>query len=215
MLVLFVGFLILNPFPRYLPPDFQHGFLRHKQDFFYSGGYFVGFYAHIYSSPLALLCGALQLSRSLRERLPRLHRMLGRLYVVLVLCCVAPGGAILSTRAFGGWSTMLCFAMISVLTWAFTLLAWRRARSRQYAEHGRWMCRSYLLLCSAIALRLIHILLRPLDLEPTVVYQWSAWLSWVPSLAIFELANWSSGYTRRGLGWRQRRSGGRETGTLG
>jgi uncharacterized membrane protein len=192
MLVLYLVGLILSPFPHYLPADFAHGFLANKQRFFYSSGYFVGFYAHIISSPIALACGTLQLSRTVRSRRPQVHRTLGKVYIALVLCLAAPGGAIMATRAFGGWSTMLCFGLISALAWTFTWIAWRRAQAMRYAEHGRWMCRSYVMMCSAIMLRLAHYLLQPLGFDPTFAYQLAAWLSWVPAIAVLELAYWLS-----------------------
>ncbi len=186
--VLYVGSLILTPFPDYLPADFDRGFLANKREFFYSSGYFLGFYAHIASSPIALFCGTLQMSRDVRDRWPRFHRSLGKVYVVLVLSCVAPGGAVMSLRAFGGWSTMLCFGSMSAFAWGFTFLAWREAKAGRYASHGRWMMRSYLMLCSAITLRLIHYLIQPLDFDATFAYQLSAWLSWIVPLGVFEIA---------------------------
>ena len=186
--VLLVGWLILSPYAHYVPPDFGRGFLKNKADYFYSSGYFLGFYAHIFSAPIALACGTLQMSRSIRIGWPRVHRSLGQVYVALVLCLAAPGGVIMATRAYGGASSVVCFALIGVLAWVFTLIAWRKARSGHYAAHGRWMGRSYLMMCSAVMLRLIHYLLQPLGLDPTVTYQTAAWLSWVPSLLALELA---------------------------
>ncbi len=188
--VLYVGLLILTPYPHYLPPDFERGFLRNKQRGFYTSGYFLGFYAHIASAPLALLCGTLNISSTLRVRRPRLHRGIGKVYVLLVLCFVAPGGAIMATRALGGLSSVICFTMISAAAWVFTWKAWRAAGKLRFAEHGRWMCRSYLMICSAILLRLIHYLMLPLGWDPTLRYQWAAWLSWLPALAIFEITVW-------------------------
>jgi hypothetical protein len=184
--VLAVGALILAPYPHYLPPDLTRGFLANKQDFFYDSGYFLGFFAHIVSSPVALLCGTLQMSRTLRIHLPSLHRRVGIVYVGLVLWLVAPGGAVMSLAAFGGWPSTLGFAAIASLTWGFTWIAWREARAGRYASHGRWMCRSYLLMCSAILLRLVRYLLEPLELETVFAYQISVWLSWLPPLIALE-----------------------------
>jgi uncharacterized membrane protein len=192
IVVLYLIGLILSPFPHYLPPDFDQGFLANKKHFFFSSGYFLGFYAHIVSSPVALACGTLQLSRTLRSRWPHMHRALGKVYIALVLCLAAPGGAIMAMRAFGGWPSMVCFGLISALAWAFTWIAWRRAKSMRYAEHGLWMCRSYVMMSSAILLRLSHYLIQPLNLDPTLAYQLAAWLSWVPAIAVLELAYWVS-----------------------
>ena len=195
--MLFIGWLILTPYPRYLPPDFTHGFLANKFQYFYSSGYFLGFYAHIASAPLALLCGTIQMSRTVRIHRPGMHRMLGRIYVALVLCLMAPGGLIMATRAFGGASSILCFALISILAWWFTLAGWRAALQRDYAAHGRWMARSYVMICSAIMLRLIHYFLQPLELDRTLTYQLAAWLSWVPTLVALEMSFRQLPKTRR------------------
>jgi hypothetical protein len=57
------------------------------------------------------------------------------------------------------------------------------------------MIRSYLMMASAVLLRLIDPVLRDLGVSDMPSYVWSLWLSWVPSLLIFELAERSS---RRG-----------------
>ena len=187
VVTLYIGALILTPFPHYLPPDFTRGFLRNKADFFYSGGYFLGFYAHILTAPIGLLLGAVQMSRTLRERKPNIHRSLGRLYVWLVLIGVAPGGLVMATRSYGGLSSILCFGLISVLMWLTTFIAWRRACEHRYRAHGQWMCRSYTLMCSAIMLRLISYWLSSTSLDHAIAYQLAAWLSWVPAMCLLEL----------------------------
>ncbi|MEM8669036.1 MAG: DUF2306 domain-containing protein [Planctomycetota bacterium] len=188
LMVIFVGWLILAPYPFYLPADLSRGFLRNKSEFFYNSAFFIGFYAHIVSAPFALLCGTLQMSRTIRRRAPRWHRKLGYVYCLAVLLLAAPGGLIMSLQAFGGVSSVLCFTCISISAWTFTYLGYQSARSFQFAAHGRWMARSYLMMCSAIALRLIHYVLHPLGLDAALTYQLAAWLSWLPGLILLELA---------------------------
>ena len=186
-LILYIGLLILTPFPHYLPPDFEYGFLRNKANFFYSGGYFIGFYAHIFSAPIGLLIGTPQMSKQLRQRFPNAHRRLGTAYAILALLAIAPGGLIMATRAYGGLSTMFCFGLISALMWTTTLLGWQAANRSKWAAHGRWMCRSYTLLCSAIMLRLINFALSRFELDHTLTYQLSAWFSWLPAVLCLEI----------------------------
>lgn len=192
--VLYVAWLIVTPYPHYLPADLTRGFLRNKSEFFYNSAYGVGFYAHILSAPLALMIGTAQMSRTIRRRCPRLHMQLGKLYCLVILCFAAPGGLIMSMRAFGGIPSILCFSTISLLAWWFTLAGWLSAKRHQYPAHGRWMMRSYLMMCSAISLRLTHYLLQPLGLSETLAYQLSAWLSWLPWLLSLECVFvwWSS-----------------------
>lgn len=82
---------------------------------------------------------------------------------------------------------MLCFITMSILVTAFTILAWRTALQRRFESHRKWMTRSYLLIISAVLLRLLDPALRRAGLSDDLSYQLSVWLSWVPSLVIFEL----------------------------
>ncbi|WP_419189291.1 DUF2306 domain-containing protein [Stieleria marina] len=188
--ILYIGTLILTPFPHYLPPDFARGFLRNKASFFYSSGYFIGFYAHIATAPIGLFLGIVQLSRTIRRSRPAIHRQLGQCYVWIVLIGVAPGGLIMATRSYGGISSQLCFGLISVAMWITTFVAWRRAMLHRYRAHGQWMCRSYTLMCSAIMLRVFSYVISGLTIDHTLAYQISAWLSWVPAMLLLELFFW-------------------------
>lgn len=184
--MLYIGALIVTPFPHYIPPDFERGFLRNKEAFFYSTLYGFGFFAHITSAPLALLVGTVQLSRTIRMQWPAFHRRLGQFYVGLVLLCLAPGGFLMALRAYGQLSGQICFAVLSVAIWASTAMAWREALVRRFASHERWMLRSYTLMCSAILLRLISFCLSHFQLSHLFRYQLAAWLSWVPAILFLE-----------------------------
>ena len=185
--IIYIGLLILTPFPHYLPPNFARGFLTNKADFFYSSGYFVGFYAHILTAPLGLLLGTMQMCKRLRRSYPIWHMRVGRVYVALVLLGVAPGGFIMGLRAYGGMSGVLCFCALSVCMWFATFRAWRLAVLGRFHEHGQWMFRSYLLMCSAILLRLISFVLSQFELGHEFSYQLAAWLSWLPGLVLLEI----------------------------
>ncbi|WP_182868745.1 DUF2306 domain-containing protein [Stieleria mannarensis] len=185
--VFWIGGLILSPFPHYLPPDFQYGFLSNKGDFFFSSGYFIGFYLHISAAPIALFLGGLQLSRTIRQRYPQVHRSVGVLYVLTVLLAAAPGGFIMAFKAFGGWSTTICFGLLAVATWWSTFRGWRAGRGCDFQRHRVWMLRSYVLLLSAVFLRLGHYGLQLLNMTPELTYQIVAWISWVIPLVVLEL----------------------------
>lgn len=186
--VLVIAMRIIGTLPLYFPPNFERGFLRDRQAYFWSSGYGVGFYLHIVGAPLALVCGLPQFSRLLLLWSPRLHRLLGRTYALAVLLAAAPGGFVMGLRSFAGAPALLCFTVMSLLVSMFTVLAWRDAVRRRFAAHRRWMIRSYLMMVSAVLLRLIDPLLRDFGVPDMQSYVWSLWLSWVPSLLIFEAA---------------------------
>ena len=184
--------MILTPFGYYFAADFEYGFLRDKREFFFSSGYFIAFYTHIVGAPAAFLSGTLQVSRTLRQNWPQLHRWLGRFYCLAVLTAAAPGGLVMGFWAYGGLSSQVCFSLLAGLTWIATFLGWRFARIGQLKKHAKWVLRSYLLIASAICLRLIHPLLSELQLNHELTYQLAVWASWVLPLALFELVRWFS-----------------------
>lgn len=187
LFTIWVGWNIVAPYPHYVPPDFAAGFLRGREDYFYNSAYGIGFFAHIASAPLAVLTGAIQSSRTLQTRWPKIHRHLGSLYVVLVLFFAAPGGLIMAQQAYGGWSSKLCFSLIAIVAWIATWLGWRSARRSLYRDHADWMQRSYALMLSAIFLRVIHISIRPLGWDHESAYQFSAWCSFLLPLILVEI----------------------------
>jgi len=184
--VVFFTVVIVSTYERYVPPDFRQGFLIGRDLYFFRTPYGVGFYAHILSSPIALMCGTIQFSSSIRSRAAKLHRMMGRVYVVCVLLFAAPGGFIMAFGTRGGVSSMACFLVMSVTTWFFTWQGWRAAKRGEFAAHRKWMSRSYLMMASAIILRIIDPALRQAGVPDLISYQASVWLSWVPSLGLFE-----------------------------
>lgn len=187
IVICWIGLRIVMVFDSYFPPDFQHGFLAGRQSCFRTSFYGAGFYLHIIGAPIALLSGLTQFSRGLLRWSPRLHRLLGRTYAFSVLFAAAPGGLVIGLRTFAGPSAAVCFVVMSLLVSLSTVLAWRAALQRRFTSHRRWMTRSYLLMVSAILLRLIDPALRNAGVPDTLSYQWSVWLSWVPSLVLFEL----------------------------
>ena len=192
-----VSGMIFAPFGYYFAADLEYGFLRDKRDFFFSSGYFVAFYAHIVGAPVAFISGTLQVSRTLRQHWPQLHRWLGRFYCVSVLVAAAPGGLVMGFWAYGGLSSLLCFSLLAGLTWTATFLGWRFGRLGRVKLHAKWMVRSYLLLASAICLRMLHPMLSLLALNHELTYQLSVWTSWVLPLSLFELVCWSGDRARQ------------------
>src|SRR6185295_6890037 len=81
--------------------------------------------------------------------------VLGWVQVVVLLVLVLPTAAIMSWNAFGGWLAGLSFLLLSVATAWCAVAGVVCARRRRYDRHRRWMLRSYVLICSAVALRLI------------------------------------------------------------
>ncbi len=146
-----------------------------------------GLHVHIAASAIALALGPFQFLRSLRARVPRLHRWVGRLYVAACLFGGLAGGAIAmySTAGPVAGAGFLALAIAWVHT---TTLAFAAVLRRDFATHERWMVRSFALTFAAVTLRIY--LPIGLELHPdgfVLPYTIIAWLSWVPNLILAEV----------------------------
>jgi uncharacterized membrane protein len=188
VLILRVLVTILANYSDYFPPNFDSLFLQGREATF-TGGYRAAFYVHIFSGPFVLLNGLILLSESVRRHRRGLHRWLGRVQVVVLLLFVLPSSVVMSRHAFGGWPAGLSFLLLSAATAGCAIVGVVHARRRRYDLHRRWMLRSYVLICSAVALRLISGAAGLVGVpSPEGAYIVAAWTSWVFPLAAYEIA---------------------------
>jgi hypothetical protein len=102
---------------------------------------------------------------------------------------VLPSSVVMSQYAFGGWLAGLSFLTLSVATAACAVLGVVHARRHRYDLHRRWMLRCYVLICSAVALRLISGAAGMVGVaSPESAYIAAAWVSWVVPLALYEIS---------------------------
>jgi uncharacterized membrane protein len=163
------------------------GFLLSKQAILYSTVWRWAFYTHISASAFVLLFGLIQFIRPVLQRQVAVHRLLGKIYVLLVLCVSAPSGLVMAIYANGGLLSKTSFAIISMLWWWFTFKAYTAIKQRNIDTHITYMTRSYALTLSAITLRLYVLILPSLFLlHAREMYTLVAWLSWIPNLLVAE-----------------------------
>ena len=186
LLILKVTLTVVTNYRDYLPPDFESGFLLGRDAYFY-GVYQWAFYSHIAAGPLTLIVGMVLLSDRFRKHFPKWHRRLGRVQTVLVLLMVTPSGLWMAMYAETGFVAGAGFASLAVVTGLCVWRGWRCAVRRRFAEHRRWMMRCYILLCSAVVLRLTAGFFIVTDIEGDWTYPMTAWSSWLVPLAVFEL----------------------------
>ena len=145
----------------------------------------LAFVTHVSTAPLALVFGSMQLLPSLRARHPAVHRWTGRLYGVSVLLAGLTG-LVVASGAAGGLSTQLGFGLLSVLWLVVTALGVWHARARRFAEHRRWMIRSFALTFTGVTLRLYLLIFIGAGFTYTEASVYLAWLGWIPNLVAVE-----------------------------
>ncbi|APU15604.1 MULTISPECIES: DUF2306 domain-containing protein [Actinoalloteichus] len=108
--------------------------------------------AHVLLASVAMITGVFQVWPWFRTRFRRAHRMLGRAYVI---ACI-PGaltGMVIAVHTPTGPVAQTSSVILSILWLVFTITAFRRVRARRFAEHRRWMIRSFALTMSIITNR--------------------------------------------------------------
>lgn len=188
LVIVKVALSVLWGYRDYLPPNFSADFLAGREVYFW-GAYAWAFYAHLVSGPTSLLLGLVLVSERFRHRWPGVHRRLGRVQAANVLALVVPSGLWMARYA----STVEAgagLAMLGLATACCVVAGWRAAVTRRFVSHRRWMERTFLLLCSAVVIRLIGGLSRTVGFEPLWLDGLASWISWLVPWAIYEMPGW-------------------------
>lgn len=145
-----------------------------------------GLQTHVIASGVAMILGAFQFLRVLRQKQPALHRWMGRIYVTACLIGGFAGGTIALGSTEGpvaGWG----FFVLAILWIPATLLALFAAMRRDFVDHERWMIRSFALTFAAVTLRLYLPSSQIAGIPFSDAYPIIAWACWVPNLIVAEL----------------------------
>ncbi|MEZ5660921.1 MAG: DUF2306 domain-containing protein [Burkholderiaceae bacterium] len=145
----------------------------------------LAFLIHVAASPIALAVGAIQFFPAMRARRPALHRWLGRVYGLAILAG-GLAGLVMAPTSVGGPVAGWGFGLLAVIWVAVTAQAVRLAMAGRFAEHRRWMIRSYALTFAAVTLRLYLPLFFANGYDYAQASVWLAWLAWIPNLLAVE-----------------------------
>jgi uncharacterized membrane protein len=152
-------------------------FLLHKvMTDFNQAAWLIILRAHIVTACLALMAGPCGFSKRLLRRNRKLHRTIGKVYVisVAVSCLTA---CFLVPNVTGGFVSKLAFVGLIALWAMSTYLAYRRIRQKNVAAHRAWMIRSYSMTLANMTLHLMLALLHYVfDVEYVQAYQISVWV---------------------------------------
>jgi len=159
-----------------------------------TGAIHIVFYLHVVFGGLALLLSPLQFVARLRERVPRTHRIVGR----LALASIVVGGlagVVLSTTNLAGPVGTAGFGLLGALWVGFAATAFAAIRRGDVTAHRRWMVRTFALTYAAVTLRLwLGVLIGAQVSQGAAeqvafdrAYAIVPFLCWVPNLLIAEL----------------------------
>jgi len=141
----------------------------------------IAFYGHIVFGGLALLVGWSQFSKRLRSKHLKLHRNLGKVYVVSALIS-GLCGVYLGFFATGGIVPSIGFICLGLI-WLFTTIrAYMAIKAKDLTLHQGMMVYSYAACFAAVTLRIWLPVLTIIFGEFLLAYKIVAWLCWVPNM---------------------------------
>lgn len=172
---------------QYIPVRTDAAFLLTKQAYIGITPWLIAFFIHVFTSMIPLAAGFTQFAPLSSPWRKKLHRMMGKCYIIVILFISGPASFLMALLANGGLYSRIAFTTLSLLWMYSTAQGWRTVKAGQYDQHRQWMYRSYALTLSAITLRSWKWLLVALfHLRPLDTYKLIAWLGFVPNLLLAE-----------------------------
>ena len=179
---------VLYEYRWYFPFDFENSAFLINREASFVGSYRASFYVHLFAGPIALLTATfLMVSGQQRNfRFRRWHPIAGRLQLVAV-AVLSLSGIVMARNAFAGPIAGVGFVCLAVLTLSTCVAAAIYASQRKFVAHRVWATRCFLLLCSPLLLRIVGGISMVAGIESENLYRWTAWLSWLIPLLLYEL----------------------------
>ncbi|GAA4199685.1 DUF2306 domain-containing protein [Streptosporangium oxazolinicum] len=149
--------------------------------------HYLSLMVHAVPGGLALALGPVQFVTRLRVRRPKVHRVVGRVYMIsIVIASIA--AAVNAAITISGFAVQVAF-FILVAAWLYTLaMAYRHIRRGEVQLHRIWMIRNYALTFAAVTLRVY--LLLGLQLSPSAgfepIYTAAVWASILGNVLVAE-----------------------------
>lgn len=180
LLAVLIGFYPLI----YYFADKRFGLLQFKDEVLLSSNlYNIAFYLHITLGGLALLIGWSQFIPKLRNSMPDLHRLIGKIYIVSVLLS-SISAIFIGYFATGGIFNALGFILLGIVWFYTTASAYLSIKNGRIFQHEKMMIYSYAACFAAVTLRIYNPLLAAYFGNFESAYRIVAWLCWVPNLLV-------------------------------
>ncbi len=184
--VFFSLLLIYNTLP-YFGFGKNFSFIQERAVLFLQPFYSASFYVHIFAGMFCIGSVLLQFSLTILKKRKAIHVWSGRIYVVVVLLLGAPTGMYMSFFAKGTIAEKGLFMFMAISWFFFTLKGFSSILNKNVLAHKNWMLRSYAMALTAVTFRIYYLILYVFNVELTLNYEVSLWISVVGNLLVAEL----------------------------
>ncbi|TNF49516.1 MAG: DUF2306 domain-containing protein [Bacteroidetes bacterium] len=178
--------MILYRTGHYLDTNYQNGYLTLTKE---DNVRFVRWtiIVHGFIASVLIILSTILIFGRIERKYERLHRTIGKVTVLMAIIILIPTGYILSIFNSSGNLASILFLILTSLTLISILNGWRSVLRKELYAHQLWMHRFYILLSSAIWLR-INMSIAFYFYQPTSqLYAVCIVLSWLPQLIFFEI----------------------------
>ena len=142
----------------------------------------IAFYGHIILGGIALLIGWLQFNKKLRNKNLKLHRKIGKAYIISAIIS-GSCGVYIALFATGGMVSIIGFLSLAIIWLTTTFWALKAIKNKNVQLHQKLMIYSYAACFSAVTLRIwLPILISTIGFSKG--YPIVAWLAWVPNIIV-------------------------------
>lgn len=148
----------------------------------------IAFFAHIIFGGISLFIGWRQFGSKFRNKYIRIHRSIGKFYVMSVL--ISSVSAIyMGFYANGGIVSCGGFIFLGTIWLITTMVAVVQIRKGNVVKHQQFMIYSYACTFAAVTLRIWLPVLKSITDDPDNSYIIVAWLSWIPNILVAYFIN--------------------------
>jgi hypothetical protein len=178
--------LIYNTLP-YFSFSKQFIFIEERIFLFQSNLYNACFYIHIAAGSICIATALVQFSRYILKKSKAIHRISGKIYVMVVLVLGAPTGLYMAFFAKGSFWERSLFLFMAAWWFITTLYGLTTIQKKNIVAHKIWMIRSYAMAMTAVTFRVYHIAFYLLGWGHLENYEISLWISVIGNMLLAEM----------------------------
>ncbi len=141
---------------------------------------------HAVTAVPALVIGLIAFNPYLRKKSIGSHRVLGDIYCICIWISSVTG-ILLATANRAGLGAQMGFAILGIVWFVTTSIAYSKGRSKNIPSHRIWMIRSY---ATTLAVVTVRPLLWGGPADGFTVAEWTvfiSWACWVPNIILAEI----------------------------
>lgn len=146
---------------------------------------------HRFFGAIYLIIGLMQFSPKFRRKKPRLHRVLGKLFMVFSITGAISGVLFAILVPFAGFVEIIPVLIFASFMGYATYRAYVHIRRGEVMQHREWVARSYAVGLGVASIRVVFLVLQytTVQVDHRQLFMVSLWSGWVLTVGLVEIYN--------------------------